>query len=132
MKSKKIESLLSYWEKRAKKYSAFNSDKSDSFAIARYEGISKATRWCIEDLSDFLAKQCMKDQRDILRDKQDKVIAIAKDRNCDTDIPISSVQEGAPSINDLKIQLYPSFEPSMNAFMEYFNEQQRNYQDERH
>lgn len=57
-----------------------------------------------------------------IRAKQDEVIAIAERRGMDEDTPISSVQEQAPTIKELRAKIWPNFESSLDAFLSEFKQ----------
>jgi len=57
----------------------------------------------------------MNDWRDRIRTKQDKLIALAEQFHSPEDLPISSMQHGAPTIAQLRQCLYAEFEPSIDS-----------------
>jgi hypothetical protein len=61
------------------------------------------------------------DWRAELSAKQSRVIDIAKERNFPLDVPISDLQYGAPSVNDLSKSIYPDFIASIDSFLAQFD-----------
>jgi hypothetical protein len=59
--------------------------------------------------------------REELRALQDRCIALADRLNLASDVPISEVQAGAPTIADLRRCVWPGFEPSLRLFLKHFN-----------
>jgi hypothetical protein len=59
--------------------------------------------------------------REQLRRAQDEIIAIATRRQFANDVPISSLQNGAPTIDELRTAIWPDFVPSIQSFLTEFN-----------
>lgn len=52
-----------------------------------------------------------------LRKAQDTVIAIAERRGFPFDVPISSLQVAAPTVNELRKNIWPDFVPCIESFL---------------
>lgn len=56
-------------------------------------------------------------KRDQLRQKQDRIITIATSRGFPLDVPVSDLQFGCPTVNELKPCLHFTFEASFDSFL---------------
>ena len=56
-----------------------------------------------------------------LRKKQDRIIVIAERRGFASDLAISSLQYGAPTVDELRKSIYPDFVASIDSFLSEFD-----------
>lgn len=63
--------------------------------------------------------------RDRVREKQDRLLALAESMNLDQDLQITQEWAGSPTLRQLRGLLYPEFEDAIDYAINYLEEQQR-------
>lgn len=126
MKAAEIEQASGYMTNKGRFVTQSEADKIAESAkqIVKGENLSGETvsqfkTVPVAEPKAEIAEAKTSDERTRIRQKQDAIIAAAESQGLPEDVPISTVQVGAPTIADLRKAIYPDFEPSLNAVAEF-------------